>query len=122
MSTLSIDPPVRAWPRGCTVAAHGPLTTIALDAEGAAADGAALDRTAALALDLPGAEVLVIDVCSAGELPTEARDWVRRAAAMAKRAHVSVVVLAEPGETFESLREVAPACDLRLLSGSASRI
>jgi hypothetical protein len=112
-------PPHPSWSSGCTVARRGPLTTLALDGDLGAADVPALDRAAALAIDLPALEVLVVDLCDLHDLVPELAQWLLRVQTWVERAGASMVVLAEPGRGLSWLR--APeASGLRVLRGSAS--
>ncbi len=122
MTTLSIEPtaPARAtWTAGCTVARSGPLTTLALDGEITAADIPGLDRAAALAIDLPLLEVLVVDLCDLDDLSAELAQWLLRVETWVERAGASMVVLAEHGRVLDWLR-TPEAASLRVLRGSAS--
>jgi hypothetical protein len=114
-------PRPESWATGCTVVRRGPLTTIALDGDIGGADIAGLDRAAALAMDLPGLEVLVIDLCDLGDLAPELAQWLLRVETRAARAGASMVVLAEPGRVFDWLR-TPEASSLRVLRGSASLV
>jgi hypothetical protein len=109
------------WTAGCTVARRGPLTTLALDGELGAADVPGLDRAAALAIDLPALEVLVIDLCDLAGIGPEIAQWLLRVKTWAERAGASMVVLAEPGRTLNWLR-TPEAAGLRVLRGSASLV
>ena len=115
MTTLSIDP-IHRWPTGCKVTRHGPLTTIALDADFDVTDTAGLDRTAALTIDLPGLDMLVVDLCDVTTAGFGLVPWLMRVDAWARRAGAALVVLAEPGPVLDALRETP----LRTLRGSAS--
>ena len=120
--TLSIEaiaPTPASWATGCTVTRSGPLTTLALDGEIAAADVAGLDRAAALAIDLPGLEVLVVDLCDLDDMTVEVTQWLLRVETWVERAGASMVVLAERGSVLDWLR-TPEAAKLRVLRGSAS--
>ena len=120
--TLSIEtiaPPPAGWATGCTVTRSGPLTTLALDGEIAVGDIAGLDRAAALAIDLPGLEVLVLDLCDLDDLSVELTQWLLRVETWVERAGASTVVLAERGRVLDWLR-TPEASKLRVLRGSAS--
>ena len=122
MTTLSIEaiaPPPAGWATGCTVTRSGPLTTLALDGEIAVGDIAGLDRAAALAIDLPGLEVLVLDLCDLDDLSVELTQWLLRVETWVERAGASTVVLAERGRVLDWLR-TPEASKLRVLRGSAS--
>ena len=133
MTTLSFDsttqdmapftsaPPLESWAMGCTVIRRGPLTTIALDRDFGGTDIAGLDRAAALALDLPGLEALVVDLCDVDDLAPGLAQWLLRVEAWAARAGASMVVLAEHGRTFDWL-QTPEASSLRVLRGSASLV
>lgn len=122
MTTLSIEAPApsqAAWTTGCTVSRSGPLTTLALDGLFDAEDIGGLDRAAALAIDLPGLEVLVVDLCDLAEMGGELAQWLLRVETWAARAGASTVVLAERGRVLDWLR-TPEASSLRVLRGSAS--
>jgi len=122
VTTLSIEPTAPAeatWTAGCTVARSGPLTTLALDGEITAADIPGLDRAAALAIDLPLLEVLVVDLCDLDDLSAELPQWLLRVETWVERAGASTVVLAERGRVLDWLR-MPEASKLRVLRGSAS--
>lgn len=122
LAPLATAPPSRAnWSTGCTVARRGPLTTLALDGDLGVDDIAGLDRAAALALDLPGLEVLVIDLCDLHDLGPELAQWLLRVDTWVERAGASMIVLAEPGRGHGWLR-TPEASKLRVLRGSASLI
>lgn len=115
MTTLSIEP-IHRWPPGCRVTRRGPLTTIALAAEFDVTDTAGLDRTAALTIDLPGLDMLVIDLCDLEGVGPGMVPWLLRVDAWARRAGAALVVLAEPGPMLDALQ----GTPLRTLRGSAS--
>jgi hypothetical protein len=121
LAPLAAAPSRAGWTAGCTVARRGPLTTLALDGDLGPADIAGLDRAAALALDLPALEVLVVDLCDLNDLGPELAQWLLRVETWVKRAGASMVVLAEPGRTLDWLR-TPEAASLRVLRGSASLV
>lgn len=114
------SPDPMSWPVGCTVTRRGPLTTIALGGEFDVDDVAGLDRAAALAIDLPGLEVLVVDLCDVENLDPGLGRWLVRAEEWAARAGASVVALVEPGCAADRLRISGATPRLRVLRGSAS--
>ena len=116
---LATAPSRASWAAGCTVARHGPLTTLALDGALGPVDIAGLDRAAALAIDLPGLEVLVVDLCDIDDLGLELAQWLLRVDTWVARAGAQMVVLAEPGRALDWLR-TPEAAGLRVLRGSAS--
>jgi hypothetical protein len=119
LSIESIAPSPAGWAAGCTVTRSGPLTTLALDGELGVGDIAGLDRAAALAIDLPGLEVLVVDLCDLDDLGPELAQWLLRIETWTTRAGASMVVLAEHGRALDWLR-TPEASALRVLRGSAS--
>jgi hypothetical protein len=122
VTTLSIEataPDRATWTAGCTVTRTGPLTTLALDGQITAADIPGLDRAAALAIDLPLLEVLVVDLCDLDGLGDELAQWLLRVETWVERAGGSMVVLAEHGRVLDWLR-TPEAASLRVLRGSAS--
>lgn len=121
LSIESIAPSPASWAAGCTVTRSGPLTTLALDGEIGVGDIAGLDRAAALAIDLPGLEVLVVDLCDLDDLGPELARWLLRIETWTARAGASMVVLAEHGRVLDWLR-TPEASKLRVLRGSASLI
>ena len=119
LAPLTAAPSQANWTAGCTVARRGPLTTLALDGDLGAADIPGLDRAAALAIDLPGLEVLVVDLSDLHDLGPELAQWLLRVQTWVERAGASMVVLAEPGSGLSWLR-TPEASSLRVLRGSAS--
>ena len=121
LAPLATAPSRANWSARCTVARRGPLTTLALDGELGVADLAGLDRAAALAIDLPALEVLVVDLCDLDDLGPELAQWLLRVQTWVERAGASMVVLAEHGRTLDWLR-TPEASKLRVLRGSASLV
>ena len=103
------------WPAGCTVTRQGPLTTIALAGDLDPGDISGLDRAAALAVDLPGLDMLIVDLCDLEVAGPGIVPWLLRVDTWARRAGAALVVLGEPGPVLQALKRTP----LRTLRGSA---